>query len=142
MTEKEEIAHGVAKLVAQDVKEIFAKMEVNRLPSIEEQMILIAEFHGWTKRKIGKGTGQWWWDFGAWGRSNWTSSSFHYFDSWDWIMPVWSKFRDLNIEIIGIHDEEHSKWISALQWYLFSSDEPKRFAERMYYAIKWWNSKA
>jgi hypothetical protein len=54
---------------------------------------------------------------------------------WDWIMPVWMKFRDLDLE----SNPEYEQWIHSLQWYLFSSDEPGRFCDRLVYAIKWYN---
>jgi hypothetical protein len=59
-----------------------------------------------------------------------------YFESWDCIMPVWTKFRDLDEE-----GEQFDGWITSLGWYLFSSDTPDRFADRLYYAIKWYNTK-
>lgn len=62
-------------------------------------------------------------------------SDLNYYTSWDSIIPVWIKFRDLDLDFHG----EYGKWITSLQWYLFSSDEPKRFAERLAYAIKWYN---
>jgi hypothetical protein len=57
-----------------------------------------------------------------------------YDTSWDWIMPVWIKFRNLNCSY-----PRYEEWINSLQWYLYSSDEPKRFFERLVYAIKWYN---
>lgn len=71
--------------------------------------------------------------------SGWWHRDFLRFDkSWDWIMPVWAKFRDL--EMTHGNKGAHGRWIYSLQWYLFSSDDPKPFAERMHYAIKWYNS--
>lgn len=66
------------------------------------------------------------------------SDEMKYQTSWEWIMPVWIKFRNLNLDLEG----EYGKWINSLQWYLFSSDEPKIFAERLAYAIKWYNSQS
>lgn len=63
-----------------------------------------------------------------------------YHKSWDWLMPVWIKFRNLEFSEDSQSDHDHRDWINSLQWYLFSSDEPKRFAERMVFAIKWYNS--
>lgn len=104
---------------------------------------LIAEFHGWKKYKVGeKRTGQWHWTFQQWGKANFDSGSFQYHTSWDWIMPVWVKFRDLDFVEDSESDHKHMDWINSLQWYLFSSDEPKRFAERLAYAIKWYNSQS
>ena len=53
---------------------------------------------------------------------------------WDWIMPVWIKFRDLNID-----SKEYSDWLSSLSWYMYSANEPKALFERLVYAIKWYN---
>lgn len=69
-------------------------------------------------------------------------SDLNYYTSWDCIMPVWVKFRDLDFVEDSESDHKHMDWINSLQWYLFSSDEPKRFAERLAYAIKWYNSQS
>lgn len=73
-----------------------------------------------------------------WSRPGWQGQheTLRFHDSWDWIMPVWIKFRDL----FEPPNTKHEDWINSLQWYLFSSDSPKRFAERLAYAIKWYNS--
>lgn len=55
--------------------------------------------------------------------------------SWDVLMPVWIKFRNLNIK-----GEEYDKWLDALGWYLYNSNEPGSFFERLVQAIKWLNS--
>jgi hypothetical protein len=57
-----------------------------------------------------------------------------YHSSWDWIIPVWIKFRKLELD-----NKYFSEWCNSLSWYLYSSDEPSRFAERLYYAIQWYN---
>lgn len=60
-----------------------------------------------------------------------------YHSSWNWIMPVWMKFRDIGID--NIKNEEYQKWLDALRWYLFSAKVPKDLFERLYYAIVWHN---
>lgn len=54
---------------------------------------------------------------------------------WNWLMPAWIKFRNLNLD-----SKEYSEWCSSLGWYLYSSDEPSRFCERLAFAIKWYNT--
>lgn len=60
-----------------------------------------------------------------------------YHTSWEWIMPVWIKFRKIEAPIEL--EKSFSEWLSSLGWYLYSSDEPIRFFERLVYAIKWYN---
>lgn len=60
-------------------------------------------------------------------------------NDWNKLMPVWIKFRDLEFTKDSQLYRDHQDWIVALQCYLFSSDDPKRFADRLYYAIKWYN---
>lgn len=59
-----------------------------------------------------------------------------YHTSWDWLMPVWIKFRSL--ELFG--NEEYNDWIGSLSWYLYCASDPSTFQERLYYAIQWYNS--
>lgn len=66
----------------------------------------------------------------------WTYLCYH--DSFDWLMPVWMKFRDLQFE--KENESKHGDWVISLQWYLFSSDSPARLADRLTYAIEWYNT--
>lgn len=61
--------------------------------------------------------------------------------SWDWIIPAWIRFRDLDFPKNSDLELKHTAWVTSLQWYLFSSNEPKRFTERMAYAIKWFETR-
>jgi hypothetical protein len=60
-----------------------------------------------------------------------------YCTSWDWVIPVWIKFR----KGWDGKDEKYGEWLDSLGWYLYSSDEPMRFFERLVYAIAWYNSR-
>lgn len=62
-----------------------------------------------------------------------------YHKDWNLIMPVWVKFRDLRFDNESA-EKGHSEWCGSLSWYLYSSNEPARFCERLYYAITWYNS--
>lgn len=55
----------------------------------------IAEFHGWIHKPTPKGKGKGHWDFTEWGKACWNSDGFRYHDSFDWLMPVWYKFKEL-----------------------------------------------
>ena len=55
---------------------------------------------------------------------------------WDCVMPAWIKFRDIAYDSL----DKYEGWLDSLQYYLVTSDEPKRFAQRLGYAIKWFNS--
>jgi len=57
-----------------------------------------------------------------------------YHSSWDWIMPVWIKFRGL-----ALKNGDYEQWVHSLSWYLYSSDSPFRLFDRLVYAIKWYN---
>lgn len=61
-------------------------------------------------------------------------------ETWDGVMPVWVKFRDLDFVEDSKEDLKHRDWIDSLFWYLYSSSEPKRFSQRIAHAIKWYNS--
>lgn len=70
-------------------------------------------------------------------------TSLKYHSDWSWIMPVWIKFRKLWVgrTVSGVIEErEYLEWLRSLEYNLFSSDEPGRFAERLYHAILWYNS--
>lgn len=58
-----------------------------------------------------------------------------YHTSWDWLMPVWTKFRQLMKP--GSNDM-FDEWVNSLGYYLLSSERPDRFCERLYYAIQWY----
>lgn len=106
---------------------------------------LIAEFMGYKfagdgmsmHYNITKPGGQDWY-FGSWlieGFEEHMRNEIKYHSSWDWLMTAWIKFRNLNIK-----GEEYDQWLDGLGWYLYSSDEPILFFERLVYAIKWYNS--
>ena len=57
-----------------------------------------------------------------------------YHSSWNALMPVWVKWRNA-VPICKDSDD----WKNSLSYYLFTSDEPKRFFERLYYAIIWYD---
>lgn len=61
-------------------------------------------------------------------------SSLRYEESWNWLMPIWIKFKNLNLK-----NDEYWQWLESLSYYLTTSDEPKRFHERLFYAIEWYN---
>lgn len=54
--------------------------------------------------------------------------------SWSWIMPVWIKFKNLNLE-----EPNYTAWVDSLANYLLRSDTPNGFTERLAYAIDWHN---
>lgn len=67
------------------------------------------------------------------------SESLHYHESWDELMPVWTKFRQLMKP--GSNDM-FDEWVNSLGYYLLSSERPDRFCERLYYAIQWYNNQS
>lgn len=108
--------------------------------TIQEQNRIIAEFMGWQYRGIvrkgifGLGKREEYFFRPIYKIQVWLSY-FQYHTSWDFLMPVWIKFRNLNLD-----SKEYSEWCSGLGWYLYSSDEPSRFCERIAYAIQWYNT--
>lgn len=61
-------------------------------------------------------------------------ASLQYNYSWDWLMPAWVKFRNLRIKT-----REYNEWEDSLSYHLLTSDEPRKFFERLSYAIQWYN---
>lgn len=68
-------------------------------------------------------------------------SSLQYHSSWDWIMPVWIKFRDIDIseESDAIKNNMH-KWINCLEKELCSADVPYDIFNSLATAIQWYNN--
>ena len=58
-----------------------------------------------------------------------------YHESFDWLMPVWIKFRGLSLQ-----NADYEQWVHSLSWYLYSSDTPFRLFDRLVYAIQWYNT--
>lgn len=58
----------------------------------------------------------------------------NYHERWDLLMPVWIKWRN-TVPVCKDSDD----WKNSLSYYLLTSDEPKRFHHRLYYAIIWYN---
>ncbi len=60
-----------------------------------------------------------------------------YHSSWDWLLPVWIKFRDLKVDDFDYID--HSYCVDHLKDLLFRSDSPSDFFPHLVEAIKWYN---
>lgn len=62
--------------------------------------------------------------------------------SWDWLMPVWIKFRDLNID----RSVDSSTWFqlrifrNKIQRILPNSNSPSDFFPHLVEAVKWYQS--
>lgn len=111
--------------------------------NIKDGNTLMMVFHEWVLKRMqtfdpdNNGGKNWYEVYEKDGRSVRTDDvefDIVYHQSWDALMPVWMKFRDLEIK-----NPEHAEWCYSLSWYLYSSNDPKRFWERLCYAIKWFN---
>jgi hypothetical protein len=60
---------------------------------------LIAGFHGWTHIPTPKGKGKGYWNFPEDRKAQWNSDAFQYHKSWDWLMPVVQKIKEITPEI-------------------------------------------
>lgn len=98
--------------------------------TIQEQNRVICVFMGGYRY-----SGVVWFYVGPDGFEHETGDFLKYHSDWNWLMPAWVKFRNLNLD-----SKEYSEWCSSLGWYLYSSDEPSRFCERVAYAIQWYNT--
>jgi hypothetical protein len=62
-----------------------------------------------------------------------------YLTSWNWLMPVWYKFRDLKMDL-ALHDYKTYKQ----HWYELANDIPRKPIEHVFKAlveaIKWYNT--
>lgn len=105
-------------------------------PSIDQMNEIIALFMGYEKYED---------KYGIWFKIEGLIKCLHpklqdlnFHRSWDLLMPVWVKFRNL------VNDNKHvlesNRRLDSLSWYLYCANEPKTFHERMYYAIQWYNS--
>lgn len=103
-------------------------MEQSNEPTIEEKNSTIARFMGITP--VPAGTKR----LGDIKPPEESIAFLNYHERWDLLMPVWIKWR----KTVPISSEAE-EWTSSLSYYLLTSDEPKRFFERMYYAITWLN---
>ena len=63
---------------------------------------------------------------------------FTYFTSWQSLMPVWIKFRDL--EFTGKNEMLHSNITANLFHALYNSDSPSDFFPHLVEAVKWYQS--
>ncbi len=60
---------------------------------------------------------------------------FLYHISWDWLMPVWIKFRDLEYKEGMLH---HSHWRSIISNQLYIAKHPSELLPSLVNAIKWY----
>ena len=59
-------------------------------------------------------------------------------ENWNFVMPIWRKFRDLKFKDRKLM-RIHTNWLIDLQWSLSNCDNPKQFSRRLVLAIKWYN---
>ena len=67
-----------------------------------------------------------------------TTKELSYHTSWDWLMPVWIKFRDL--EFAGKNEMLHSKVKHDLFHKLYRANSPSDFFHHLVEAVKWYQS--
>jgi hypothetical protein len=63
----------------------------------------------------------------------WTTLKYH--KSWDWLMPVWIKFRDLEYQERMLN---HSHWRSIISNQLYLAKDPSELFPLLVNAIKWY----
>jgi hypothetical protein len=95
---------------------------------------LIAEFRGWSSFKTEHDT--FWHSTEKCTASLWEYHSLHldsFQKSWDWLIPVWIKFRDLP------SNKKHKEKNLSLAVKLASASKPLDFFTHIVEAIKWYN---
>lgn len=59
--------------------------------------------------------------------------------SWDWIMPVWARFRDLILQLNNVNArKQHALHFQAIAGSITHGDLPRAY-KRLVNAIKWYN---
>jgi hypothetical protein len=98
---------------------------------------LIAEFMGArVRRVVGPLTGEWYYEVKLTPNANW--QNVHYDTSWDWLMPVWNKFRKINLGndyAQGVFNNYLAKIAHKIAW-----EEIKDAHYILVLGIKWYNN--
>lgn len=103
----------------------------------EEYTRLIAEFDGWVYLPHI-------YQFCKGGYSYHNLDDFQYNRKYDWLMPVWVKFRDLSL-CLTIEDESFfvkhfEDYIKNIESKILYTDSPKEAFTALGEAIKWYNT--
>lgn len=101
---------------------------------------VIARFHGWEHKPTLKGKGKGLWYFPECGKAAFNGDGFQYHTSFDWLMPVFSKFSSLDLAgLVHVNHSDHSDRCASIAEKILEVDITGAH-EALVDGIEWYNN--